>query len=63
MSRCSECHDIELCAERRACQFRETAARLYPDNEYLQTEWLRALQIVRQTSRGWLLDQPMERRA
>lgn len=34
------------------------AARLYPDSAYLQAEWIRAVQVVRQSSRGWLLDRP-----
>lgn len=36
------------------------AARLYPDSPYLQAEWLRAVRLVRSTSRGWLLDPPRE---
>ena len=35
----------------------EQAARLYPRNLYLQTQWLRAVQMVRATQRGWVLDQ------
>jgi hypothetical protein len=38
------------------------AVRLYPDSPYLQREWLRAVAVVRSTSRGWHLDQPVERR-
>lgn len=34
------------------------AARLYPENQYLQREWLRAIGVVRCTRRGWLLDHP-----
>lgn len=39
------------------------AERLYPESPYLQAEWLRAIRVVRTTSRGWLLDQPQGRRA
>ncbi len=35
------------------------AARLYPYSEALQAEWLRAVSVVRGTSRGWLLDKPV----
>jgi hypothetical protein len=38
------------------------AARLYPDSYYLRSEWMRAVAVVRSTSRGWHLDQPVERR-
>lgn len=34
----------------------ERAARNYPDDPYLQREWIRAVGVVRRTSRGWLLD-------
>ena len=40
----------------------ERAARLYPDSEYLQREWLRAVSVVRSTRNGWHLDQPVERK-
>lgn len=40
----------------------ERAARLYPDSEYLQREWLRAVAVVRSTRNGWHLDQPVERK-
>lgn len=39
------------------------AARNYPDNEALQRAWLRAVEVVRSTVRGWLLDNPLGRRA
>lgn len=32
------------------------AQRLWPDNDYLQREWLRAVRVVRNTRRGWLAD-------
>jgi hypothetical protein len=32
------------------------AARLWPDSPALQAEWMRAVRVVRSTSRGWLLD-------
>jgi hypothetical protein len=32
------------------------ARELYPDNGYLQQQWLRGVRLVRTTARGWLLD-------
>lgn len=40
----------------------QRAARLYPDSDYLQREWLRAVAVVRSTRNGWHLDKPVERR-
>lgn len=37
------------------------AARLYPDSQYLQREWLRAVALVRSTARGWILDRKVVR--
>lgn len=37
------------------------AVELYPDSDYLQNQWLRAVAIVRATARGWLLDAPVVR--
>jgi len=37
------------------------AVRNYPDSEYLQQAWLRAIEVVRATRRGWLLDNPIAR--
>lgn len=34
----------------------DRAARLWPDHERNRHEWLRAVQVVRSTRRGWLLD-------
>jgi hypothetical protein len=39
----------------------QRAARNYPDSEYLQSEWRRAVAVVRSTSRGWHLDRPVPR--
>ena len=39
------------------------APSLFPNSEYLQTEYVRAVGIVRGTSRGWLLDNPVRRHA
>lgn len=37
----------------------ERAARvLYPDDPYLQQQWLRAVHLVRTTALGWCLDPP-----
>lgn len=41
----------------------QAAAKLYPHSEYLQREWLRAVAVVRQTSRGWQLDNPLGKQA
>lgn len=40
----------------------KTAARLFPDSQSLQAEWMRAVGVVRSTRRGWLLDRPQEKR-
>lgn len=37
------------------------AARLWPENPYLQLRWLRAVAMVRRTKHGWLLDKPQPR--
>ena len=37
------------------------AESAYPDNERLQREWLRAVGVVRRTTRGWRLDNPIKR--
>jgi hypothetical protein len=37
------------------------AVELYPGDDYLQNQWLRAVAIVRATARGWLLDAPVVR--
>lgn len=39
----------------------ERAARLYPHSTDLQRRWMRAVQIVRNTRRGWLLERPVRR--
>lgn len=39
----------------------ERAARLWPDSQPLQVEWLRAVALVRSTRRGWRLDNPLGR--
>ena len=37
------------------------AARLWPDSPELQRRWLRAVDIVRATNRGWLLERTVRR--
>lgn len=32
------------------------AARNYPDDPYLQAEWMRAVGVVRSTKNGWVAD-------
>lgn len=39
----------------------DQAARLYPDSDYLQAEWRRAVAVVRATARGWLMDRQVPR--
>lgn len=39
------------------------AARLWPENPYLQLRWLRAVAMVRKTRRGWVLDRNQEKLA
>lgn len=39
------------------------AQRNYPDSDYLQREWLRAVRLVRKTRCGWRLDNPLTREA
>jgi hypothetical protein len=39
----------------------QRAARLWPDSPALQAEWLRAVEVVRSTSKGWLLDRRINR--
>jgi hypothetical protein len=34
----------------------QAAERLFPDSDYLQHEWQRAVGLVRSTSGGWLLE-------
>ena len=53
-------HD-ERMALREPLPADDQAARLYPDNAYLQDEWRRAVDVVRSTSRGWLLDRAVVR--
>lgn len=45
----------------KADGLQELAARLYPESAYLQAEWVRAVAVVRATSRGWLLDKPVQK--
>lgn len=39
----------------------ESAMRLWPDSEYNQNEWRRAVNVVRSTSKGWVCDIKSER--
>lgn len=39
----------------------ERAAALWPHSTDLQRCWMRAVQIVRNTQRGWLLERPVRR--
>lgn len=41
----------------------QAAERLFPDSDYLQHEWQRAVGLVRSTSGGWLLDKPVTKQA
>lgn len=42
-------------------ELQQRASRLWPDSDYLQREWLRAVRVVRQTGGGWLLDRRIAR--
>ena len=42
-------------------ELQQRAARLWPDSDYLQREWLRAIAVVRRSSSGWLLDKQVRR--
>lgn len=37
------------------------AQRLWPDQPNLQKQWLRAVEMVRKTKEGWLLDRRVRR--
>lgn len=37
----------------------QRAERLWPDSPRNQAEWLRAVDVVRSTRRGWELDKPV----
>ena len=57
-------HDIKRwapAASRPVDPLLARAQRNYPDNDYLQREWLRAVRLVRRTTRGWRLDNPAGR--
>jgi len=45
----------------QADALRIQAARLYPDSDYLQREWMRAVGVVRRTAGGWLLERKVVR--
>jgi hypothetical protein len=42
-------------------QLQQMARRLWPSDKRNQREWLRAVQVVRNTSGGWKLDNPVTR--
>ncbi len=44
-----------------ATALRLQAARLYPDSDYLQREWMRAVGVVRRSRNGWLLERKVAR--
>jgi hypothetical protein len=52
---------VRLVAPARPDPLLLRAQRLWPDSERNQREWLRAVRVVRSTSRGWLLDRPVQR--
>jgi hypothetical protein len=39
-------------------ELEQHARELFPQDVYLQQQWLRGVRIVRTTARGWLLDLP-----
>lgn len=48
-------------AARQDDELQARAERLYPESAYLQTEWVRAVSVVRSTTGGWLLDHRLAR--
>lgn len=54
---------MTLIAPQRVDPLLARAQRLWPDDDRNQREWLRAVRLVRTTSRGWLLDNPRSRSA
>lgn len=36
------------------------ARRLWPDNRANRLTWIRSIRVVRQTSRGWVVERRME---
>ena len=40
-------------------KLRERAARNYPDDPKLQAAWMHAVEVLRTTRRGWVLDRPV----
>lgn len=47
--------------ERQLGDDAERARRLWPDNPALQAKWLRAVEVVRNTAQGWLLERLTQR--
>jgi len=49
--------DLRHCRARPATEdLAPRAESLFPHSPHLQAEWVRAVLLVRRTSRGWLLD-------
>ena len=51
-----------LSAWEEAEALRQQAERLYPRNAALQAEWIKAIGVVRSTTRGWVYDTFVQRK-
>jgi hypothetical protein len=56
-------HDIKTWAPQAVASgpLGTRAQRLYPNDDYLQTEWMRAVGVVRRTTNGWVCDNQVPR--
>lgn len=52
----------ELIARVNATSLDARARRLYPDSDYLQQEWIRAVGVVRKTTYGWWIERFAEKK-
>jgi len=62
MSAGLSCDERMALREPQPTELADVAARLYPQSQYLQAEWQRAVRVVRASPRGWLLDAKQGRR-
>ena len=52
---------VELAPDPQPHPLVARAKRLWPNDPYLQREWVRAVGVVLSTKRGWLLSWPQPR--
>lgn len=55
-------HPIKLVRRAKTEPLQARAERLWPDDPYLQAEWMRKVHMVRATKRGWLAERPVFRK-